>query len=247
MALQVQVSLNGRPVGKWPLDREKVGIGRSPDNAIQLDTHVVSRHHAVFERAGAGFALRDLGTVNGTYLNGARLEGTQPVQAGDSIQIGIFTLAVQEEGGSGPMPALRKDPKSGEGWIAVASTRDTARDRDARERAATMRAYLVLNGSPGPPRALEKDVYQIGKDAACDLRLEGVFAPRKLALIVRGHGGWKLVNVTPDGKRVERNGAAVADQTWLEDGDRLLLYDMEAAFHEGAPGEDFATLAMRPP
>jgi len=231
--LQVVVSLNGRPVGKWALDRPQLGIGRSAENEIQLDTHVVSRRHAVLEKAGEGFAIRDLGTVNGTYLNGARVEGVQPLNEGDTIQIGPFALALGSEHSSQAIPIPKKQPKSGEGWIAVASTRDSPEDREARERGSLVRASLVLNGAPGPPRRIEKDVYQIGKDAACDLRLEGVFAPRKLALVVRGQGGWKLVNVTADGKRVERNGAPVPDQTWLDDGDRLLLWDMEASFHEG--------------
>ncbi len=234
--LQVVVSLNGRPMGKWPLDRPQLGIGRAPENQIQLDAHVVSRQHAVLEQAGEGFAIRDLGTVNGTYLNGARVEGSQPVHEGDSIQIGVFTLAVGAEHVSGAVIPARLTPKSGENWIAV-SPRVSAEDRLSRERSSTVRAYLVLNSAPGPARRIEKDVYQIGKDAACDLRLEGVFAPRKLALIVRGQGGWKLVNVSPDAKRVEHNGAPVADQTWLDDGDRLLLYDMDAAFHEGVPDE----------
>ncbi len=233
--LQVAVSLNGRPVGKWPLDRPRLSIGRSPENEIQLDTHVVSRRHAVLEQQGEGFALRDLGTVNGTYLNGARVEGVHALREGDTIQIGAFALVFGSDAAASV--AMKRPPKKSSAiWAAVPTGgRVSAEDRDSRERAAAVKAYLVLNSSPGPPRVIDKDLYQIGKDPACDLRLEGIFAPRKLALIVRGHGGWKLVNVTADGKRVERNGAPVADQAWLDDGDRLLLYDSEVAFHDGTP------------
>ncbi len=235
LTLQVHVSFNGRPLKKWPLDRPLMNIGRAPDNEIQLDAQVVSRRHAALEKAGPGWQLRDLGTVNGTYLNGARIEGTAPLKEGDTIQIGSFSMVVGDDQNITHVAPMKKaaDRKSGEGWIATKGERVTHEDRAARERSATERAYLTLNS--GPPRVIEKDVYQVGKDAACDLRLEGVFAPRKLALIVRGHGGWKLVNVTTDGKRVERNGAAVSDQTWLDDGDRLLLLDTEAVFHEGSP------------
>ncbi|MEZ0227967.1 MAG: FHA domain-containing protein [Planctomycetota bacterium] len=237
MGLQVHVSFNGRPLKKWPLDRPLMNIGRSPDNEIQLDAQVVSRRHAALEQAGAGWQLRDHGTVNGTYLNGARLEGTSPLKEGDTIQIGSFALVVSDDQYATHVGGPLKKPDkrgSGEGWVAVAAgERVTHEDREARERSATARAYLTLNS--GPPRTIEKDVYQVGKDAACDLRLEGVFAPRKLALIVRGHGGWKLVNVTTDGKRVERNGSPVPDQSWLDDGDRLLLLDTEVVFHEGSP------------
>jgi hypothetical protein len=238
VTFQVVVSFNGRPLGKWPLDKPHMNIGRSPDNEIQLDAQVVSRRHAVLEQEGPGWILRDLGTVNGTYLNGARVEGTHPLKEGDTIQVGSFSLVVSGEPQfpSSFLPKMKTPDtkKSGDGWIAAAShARVTAKDRESAESSASMRAYLTLNN--GPPRVIERDVYQVGKDAACDLRLEGVFAPRKLAIIVRGHGGWKLVNVTADGKRVERNGTTVVDQAWLDDGDRLLLLDTEAVFHEGSP------------
>lgn len=236
MALQVHCSFNGRPLGKWALDKPQLNIGRSPDNEIQLDAQVVSRRHAVLEQAAAGWILRDLGTVNGTYVNGARVEGTHPLKEGDTITVGSFSLLVGDNQFPSTQIAAPKkaNKKSGEDWITVATNvRVTQQDREARELAATERAYLTLQS--GPPRVIEKDVYQVGKDPLCDLRLEGVFAPRKLALVVRGHGGWKLVNVTTDGKRVERNGVPVADQAWLDDGDRLLLLDTEAVFHEGSP------------
>jgi pSer/pThr/pTyr-binding forkhead associated (FHA) protein len=232
VAIQVVVSFNGRPLGKWPLDKPLLNIGRSPDNEIQLDAQVVSRRHAALEKDASGWLVREFGSVNGTWLNGGRVEGSAPLKEGDTIQIGSFSLVVGPEGAS-QVGKLPMPPKSGDGWIATMSPRVSSTDRETAERAAPERAYITLNN--GPPRVLEKNVYQIGKDPACDLRLEGVFAPRKLALIVRGVGGWKLVNVTSDGKRVERNGTSVPDQAWLDDGDRLLLLDTEAVFHEGSP------------
>jgi pSer/pThr/pTyr-binding forkhead associated (FHA) protein len=234
VGLQVHVSFNGRPLKKWVLDKPVMNIGRSPDNEIQLDATVVSRRHAAFEQCEAGWQLRDLGNVNGTYVNGARVEGALPVKDGDTIQIGEFSLVIGDGQNASHVSLKKPDSKkSGEGWVGIGGQRVSQQDREARERSATGKAFLTLNS--GPPRTIEKDVYQIGKDPACDLRLEGVFAPRKLALVVRGHGGWKLVNVTTDGKRVERNGVAVPDQAWLDDGDRLRLLDTEAVFHEGNP------------
>src|SRR5581483_856943 len=119
LGLQLHVSFNGRPVGKWALDRPHMNIGRSPDNEIQLDAQVVSRRHAVLEQAGAGWILRDLGTVNGTYLNGARVEGQSPLREGDTIQVGSFNLVYGDETQSPStlIPALKAETrKSGDGW-----------------------------------------------------------------------------------------------------------------------------------
>ncbi len=49
-------------------------IGREPDNSLVLDDNVASRYHAVIEPAGQGFRIRDLGSSNGTFVNGRRVE-----------------------------------------------------------------------------------------------------------------------------------------------------------------------------
>jgi pSer/pThr/pTyr-binding forkhead associated (FHA) protein len=218
-----------------------VRIGRSPDNEVQIDHLAVSRHHAVVEvQAGETVILRDLGSNNGTFLNGMRVEGTHPLRNGDGIQIGPFDIEV---GGDGPARGMPGRVGSGEDWMAPIPVTLRREDHETRERTATVKAFLVLNNAPGPPRLLEKDIYQFGKDAGCDVRLEGIFAPRKLAVIVRGHGGWKLLNVTTDGKRVERNGAPVPDQCWLESGDKLVIGELEVEFHEGTPMTQMRTEA----
>lgn len=64
-------------------------VGRSPDTAIFLDDITVSRRHAQFETSGDGWALRDLGSLNGTYVNRQAIE-RQELQSGDEIQIGKY-------------------------------------------------------------------------------------------------------------------------------------------------------------
>jgi pSer/pThr/pTyr-binding forkhead associated (FHA) protein len=243
--LQLVVSLKGRPVGRYSLDRPRIRIGRSPDNDVQIDSLAVSRYHAEVEATADGLAIRDLGSNNGTFVNGARIEGRSPLKAGDTIQIGAFDIVCAAEG----PPAPRTPRSSTDHWeLANVNVRLSGEDQEARERASTTRAFLVMGSAPGAPRLIQRDVYQVGQDASCDLRLEGVSAPRKLALVVRGHGGWKLVNVAPAGERVQRNGEPVADQAWLADGDRLVLDTHELVFHEGVPTDDFGTMALeRPP
>lgn len=63
--------------------------GRSADTAIFLDDITVSRVHAQFELSGNGWALRDLGSLNGTYVNRRPIELVELV-SGDEIQIGKY-------------------------------------------------------------------------------------------------------------------------------------------------------------
>jgi pSer/pThr/pTyr-binding forkhead associated (FHA) protein len=72
-----------------PLDRDRVTIGRHAGNDIVLAADdSVSRLHAVLERLGPGWWLRDLGSRNGTYLNGTRVTEGRALQHGDELRVG---------------------------------------------------------------------------------------------------------------------------------------------------------------
>ena len=62
--------------GKFALDREVTLAGRHPDSDIFLDDITVSRRHAEIARTGDGYVVRDVGTLNGTYLTRERIDGT---------------------------------------------------------------------------------------------------------------------------------------------------------------------------
>ena len=73
------------------LDSDEVSIGRHPESDIFLDDVTVSRRHAVVSRVGAGFHVSDAGSLNGTYVNQARVE-TAALNDGDEVQVGKFKL-----------------------------------------------------------------------------------------------------------------------------------------------------------
>ena len=76
---------------KFILDADVTRAGRHPNSDIFLDDITVSRRHAEIVRAGEGFVLRDVGSLNGTYLNRERIEEAK-LTNGDELQIGKFKL-----------------------------------------------------------------------------------------------------------------------------------------------------------
>ena len=66
-------------------------VGRHPESTIFLDDITVSRRHSVIERDGDQFLIRDVGSLNGTYVNHDRVDHKQ-IQDGDEIQVGRFVL-----------------------------------------------------------------------------------------------------------------------------------------------------------
>jgi adenylate cyclase len=72
-------------------------LGRHPSNSIQLLDKIVSKEHCIIEKREQGFYLRDLGSLNGTYVNGERVIGERPLKHGDDIALGT-TRARYDDG-----------------------------------------------------------------------------------------------------------------------------------------------------
>jgi transcriptional regulator with PAS, ATPase and Fis domain/pSer/pThr/pTyr-binding forkhead associated (FHA) protein len=73
-------------------------VGRAVTCDVHLLDEKVSREHCVFERVADGLQVRDLGSRNGTWVNGARLDGARLLQADDSVGIGETLVVVSAEG-----------------------------------------------------------------------------------------------------------------------------------------------------
>jgi hypothetical protein len=76
---------------KFMLDEDVTRAGRHPESDIFLDDITVSRRHAEFVRRDRGYLVRDVGSLNGTYLNRERIEEAE-LASGDEVQIGKFKL-----------------------------------------------------------------------------------------------------------------------------------------------------------
>ncbi len=86
------VVLRGPNTGaRFLLDADEVSTGRHPDSDIFLDDVTVSRTHATFRREQDQFLVRDVGSLNGTYVNRERIEEAT-LKTGDEVQIGKFRL-----------------------------------------------------------------------------------------------------------------------------------------------------------
>lgn len=88
---------------RFLLDSERTTAGRRPDSDIFLDDVTVSRRHAEFLRREGRFVVRDVGSLNGTYVQRDRIEETV-LRAGDEVQIGKFRMVFHpspRDGGAG--------------------------------------------------------------------------------------------------------------------------------------------------
>jgi class 3 adenylate cyclase len=81
-------------------------LGRHPDNTIVVDDHKASRHHALVRLTADGTLLQDLGSTNGTFVNGERV-GDRVLLPGDVVVVGRTALRYELDGGdAGSPPAV---------------------------------------------------------------------------------------------------------------------------------------------
>jgi pSer/pThr/pTyr-binding forkhead associated (FHA) protein len=90
----ILIALSGPSISsRFLLDSQSVKIGRDLNNEICFDDITVSRSHALIEKSEAGYTIKDLGSLNGTYLNAVAIKNSSLV-AGDEIQIGKYHLTL---------------------------------------------------------------------------------------------------------------------------------------------------------
>jgi pSer/pThr/pTyr-binding forkhead associated (FHA) protein len=75
---------------RFLLDHDVTVAGRHPAVDIFLDDVTVSRRHAEFRRQGTSFSVVDLGSLNGTFCDGSRIDGEVPLEDGAEVQVGKF-------------------------------------------------------------------------------------------------------------------------------------------------------------
>jgi hypothetical protein len=91
--------------GRWELTKQKTSIGRWQDNDILVDDRWVSRHHARVFRQGELYLLEDLGSKNGTLVNGQRITEPTVLADGDEVQVTpLIKLTFVDYGSTAPLP-----------------------------------------------------------------------------------------------------------------------------------------------
>ncbi|MBZ5637674.1 MAG: SpoIIE family protein phosphatase [Acidobacteriia bacterium] len=93
--LQIRTADGGRQT--VPLDGDKLALGRAHENELHFpDDTSLSRRHLLLERTGDDWTVRDLGSKNGTFVNGERLSESHRLTPGDRIAAGHLTLAFED-------------------------------------------------------------------------------------------------------------------------------------------------------
>lgn len=108
--LQLVMSQGPQPGQAFALDRDTLTLGRDPSNAIAINEPQVSRKHARITQQENVIVVEDLGSTNGTYVNGMRLTGPRALTPGDVISLGEAVTLTFYSAGAVPTEDLGAPP-----------------------------------------------------------------------------------------------------------------------------------------
>ena len=106
----ITVSEKGGQQSQFEFDKPEITIGRMKGNDIVLPKGNVSKRHSRIFAQDSSFKIIDLDSTNGTYVNGRKITGEQPITDADKIYIGDFILQVEPEAGAQPPPPAPPGP-----------------------------------------------------------------------------------------------------------------------------------------
>ncbi len=193
------------PVARtWSLDEPEITIGRGDDNLVCVPDPTVSKQHAVLTRDGGAYAVRDLGSRNGTRVNGQPLTADTRLRDGDLLEIGHASLRV------GPPSAAAPDDNTGTGAALLAAEEGFAGDPSLVLSASMMLQRIAeVDKQPGAGNT-DQMVRRVLLDAGRSLGrprpeaevaeellrlVELVITANRLVLLVRPEGSAELVQV----------------------------------------------------
>jgi len=199
-----------------PLGFEKLVIGRGEDAAVRLDSTTISRQHAIVSQEQDGLFLSDLGSLNGIYKDGNRLEAKEKIsiKPGESFKIEDFTFTLLREGD--PLPS-------------------TTTANDAMAADAQMRTMMVDGGDiqvqwRNYPLEFEgQDRIVIGRTPDNGVVLNHPTISRYHAVIERMGTRFRITDLhSANGTYL--NGRAVEEPEWIKPNDTIKIGPFEFTF-----------------
>jgi serine phosphatase RsbU (regulator of sigma subunit) len=113
------IRVPGQEPRRFEFDGEALSIGRSARNDLVIEDPSLSRSHARLEIRGEGFQLEDLGSMNGTFINGHPVHGPQPLRGSDRVQLGNVVLELDPGRKSGVLIEAKDQDLKGPATLVV--------------------------------------------------------------------------------------------------------------------------------
>lgn len=220
------LELDKNIINELPLAGESVTVGRDKSNTIPINHMAISRFHARFDQVGSDYAITDLQSTNGTFVNDEHVSNRM-LNHGDRIGIGRHFLTFLEP--------ENKDKKNHENsTLSLNSTQALSLAEqlqiisDNRITAEESKEYVqfgtinFMDSSGHGEIELREKHTRIGKDPLSDVRLQGLFIGKTAAIISKTPAGY-IITFAGGKTKLKVNGQAVKSSKPLNDFDIIKI------------------------
>jgi hypothetical protein len=236
---KLTLMLDRTTVQVYDLERPVIRVGRIAEMDIVIDNVSVSRRQAEIQREGDGWVVRDIGSSNGTFVNGERLTGDRKLQAGDEIAIGKYSLFFERAGAAAeaapavapaaPAPRAAARPAAAARSESTMFLEPEEVDQLRKSVAQKRQAHVVweAGGRTGTHfLGSEGSAALIGTGELCDVRVPR--GPKHHVLVVRGAHAVEVRNLS-FWRRMRVKGQP-AVRARLSDGDVVEIAGLKLTF-----------------
>lgn len=217
---QLVLHFTGGEFGDYPLDKPKTSLGRDPGNDVVIDREGVSGFHAqITEDQGIHYVV-DLGSVNGTQLDGAPVTGKMAIRAWQVLTLDEVAIELVDPSGRRPTVA-RKAVGAGVG--------EQRGRRGTKVMPADQEILTILKGpDEGKKITLTGDRMSVGRTDENDIVLADDTVSSKHASLIKEDGGWTLVDEgSTNGTFVDRQRTS---RRALKDGMEIRFGEVDVSF-----------------
>lgn len=190
------IKLHDTIIKTFPIkEGQTVTIGRGKECDIAIDNTAISRQHISLNLSNGIYFVSDLGSTNGSFVNGKRINTDEPVSETDAITFGKFTLAPTSEleSTSRVSASVSADTMGHDDATVFVSGKRPAPHQFKPKPAGPRILVIKGDGSPRELSLAGTSSLKIGKDASCDLVISGWFVAQTQAYIIKRDNAYILV------------------------------------------------------
>lgn len=192
---QWEISLNKKPIKRFTMKNGwNLTIGRGTEADVIVDNTAISRKHASLELKDGEYILSDLGSLNGTFVNGKQISGSETINPEDSIKLGKFVLSVAEDWERLEVSSYGAHPDTDDKTVIVSAKQLMGESKASSSN--KKESNLVLIEGHATPLKLSlkgKNSIKIGKSISCDMILKGLFVAQAQFYIVSDNSNYKII------------------------------------------------------
>jgi len=215
---------------EFELTSDEIVIGREDSADLTIPAQAVSRQHAMLTRKGDAYEIKDLGSSNGTFVNGQKLSGSRLLKNGDQVKLGqITTLAyeapVTESVTPGPVATVAQSVPSA--VSGVAATTIGEEPLPSMVNAGPPKLLVAIAGEEPKTYTLTNQSISIGRVDGNDIVVPSQIVSGKHAKLVKAEGGYKIEQIPEAKNPVLIEGRPLQGSRLLRHGDILRIGSLD--------------------